>query len=224
MGVADGQPAVQTLHAQQLHPVLAGGVVLGFAAAQVVQRRPGESGVVPEAVAIGDRRGQLLVERRCLHHLQPNSTHRQIACDLAHQPAVCGACADQHQVCVVAASTVVDDGRAVDGPYLGARVEPVPAGGRHVPAHRGQRLSRFDGGVAGTMQTRQVLAAQRRVEHANAFGLQQREAAQLGVPAGHHLLGDGDFSRRAKQRQRAGGPESDSRYLGPEPFPQFACP
>ena len=38
------------------------------------------------------------------------------------------------------------------------------------------------------------------------------------------FLGNGDFSRRAKQRQRAGGPESDSRYLVPEPFPQFACP
>jgi len=59
-------PAVQALHAQQLHPVLAGGVVLGFAAAQVVQRKPGESGVVPEAVAIGNRRGQLLVEGLCL--------------------------------------------------------------------------------------------------------------------------------------------------------------
>ena len=102
VGVADRQPAVQTLHAQQLHPVLSGNRLLGFVALQLMQGRSGIAGVVPEAVAVGDSGRQRFAKRFRLHHLQPHAAHREVACELANEAAVRRARAHQHQVAVVA--------------------------------------------------------------------------------------------------------------------------
>src|SRR6478609_6681167 len=120
VGVADRQPAVQSLHAQQLHPVLTGDRILGLVALQLMQRRPRVAGVVAEAVAVGDGGGQPFAQRFGLHHLQPHAAHWEVACELANEAAVSRAGAHKNQVAVVAMTAIVDDGLTVDRPCLGA--------------------------------------------------------------------------------------------------------
>ena len=112
VGVADRQPAVQPLYAQQLHAVFVGDCILGLVALQRIQRLSGEAGVVAKAVAVGDRGGQRLVQRLGLHHLQAHPPNRQFACDLADQPAMRGARAHQHQVTLMRVAAVVEHGGA----------------------------------------------------------------------------------------------------------------
>ncbi len=159
VGVADGEPAVQALHTEQLHAVRTGHCVLRFVVPQLIQRGARECGVVAEAVAVGDGRRQLLVERLRLHHLQAHPTHGQVARDLAGQATVGGAGAHQHDVAVVAALAVVPHHPAVDGPRLGPRHELVPAGGGEVRADGRHGLPGFHRGVARTVQSGKELAS-----------------------------------------------------------------
>ncbi len=189
---------------------------------QGVQRRSGESGVVAEAVAVGDRGGERFVEGFGLHHLQTHPAQRQLASDLADEAPVCCARAHHDQVTVVCDSVIVDHRGACYGPRLGAGNEGVSAAGGHVFAHRGQRLPRFDSGVVRTVQPRQVSAAQRRVQRPNVRRVEQREAAAFGVGPCHDLFGDRELTGCSQQGDGSGGPESDSGDLGAELFPQFA--
>ena len=73
--VADGQPAAGPLDQQQLGAGLRRGPFLRW---QPVPSGQVEGGVVAQRVAVGQRRGDPIGQRRRLHHLQPDPPDRRL--------------------------------------------------------------------------------------------------------------------------------------------------
>lgn len=103
VGVAGGEAAVQTLDAQQLHAMLRGDGSLLLGGGELVEGGTGESRVVAQAVAVGDRRGEVFAERCGLHHLQPDPAQWQVAGEATE----CRAGTDENEVGLVHGAVVV---------------------------------------------------------------------------------------------------------------------
>jgi hypothetical protein len=105
--VPDGEPAVGPLDQQQLGAGPPGG---GGLRRQLTPSRQVVGGVVAQRVAVGQRRGEPLAQRRRLHHLQPDPADRanpaagQVP---AGHPGVRRARAQDHQVALMPGTGVI---------------------------------------------------------------------------------------------------------------------
>lgn len=116
VGVADGEAAVQTLDAQQLHAMLRGDGSLLLGGGELVEGGTGESRVVAQAVAVGDRRGEVFAERCGLHHLQPDPAQWQVAGEATE----CRAGTDENEVGLASSRATASSATATSAAVRGS--------------------------------------------------------------------------------------------------------
>ena len=220
--VADSQPAIGPLDQQQLRACPGR---RGRLRRELSPARQLVGGVVAQRVAVGQRRGDLLGQRRRLHHLQPHPPDRSgLAAGqvLACHPGVRGPGAQHDQVAVVPGPGVVTDRARRDFGDLPAGQPLVRAGAcGQVTAQRGQYPPGLDDRVEAAVKTAGEVAAQRRVDGADGGGVKQLEPPAVRVGPRRRLLEQAELDLIGGDRERARGSEAETGYRRAQFLPQL---